>query len=162
MKWQAAGWSYLAAWPSALRPDDLWHLLILGCCSLLALAIGWRSCERVLLRYLRDLANTARRLGNGDLSARPRLKPGYGELGLLASAFSEVAERLQTKQSRIEYLATRDGLTGLPNRSLLIDQVDCAIAMAAQDDQALALAVLDLDRFKFLSDSLGAPQPTIC
>jgi diguanylate cyclase (GGDEF)-like protein len=131
------------------------HLAILVGLLLLALAVGWYACERWRLRHLRELAETARRLGGGDLSARPRHIPARGELGQLASAFSEMAEHLQTHKCRIEYLATRDGLTGLPNRSLLIDQVDRAIALAAQDDQALALAVLDLDRFKFLSDSLG-------
>jgi diguanylate cyclase (GGDEF)-like protein/PAS domain S-box-containing protein len=53
------------------------------------------------------------------------------------------------------YLAQRDVLTDLPNRTLLNDRVAQAIASARRRGSALAVAVLDVDRFKQVNDSLG-------
>ena len=58
-------------------------------------------------------------------------------------------------EERIEYLATRDALTGLPNRALLADRANQAILTAARSRGGLALLFLDLDRFKLVNDSLG-------
>jgi diguanylate cyclase (GGDEF)-like protein/PAS domain S-box-containing protein len=58
-------------------------------------------------------------------------------------------------EERIQYLATRDALTGLPNRALLADRAGQAILAAARARGSLALLFLDLDRFKLVNDSLG-------
>jgi diguanylate cyclase (GGDEF)-like protein/PAS domain S-box-containing protein len=58
-------------------------------------------------------------------------------------------------EERIQYLATRDSLTGLPNRLLLADRAGQAILSAARSQGSLALLYLDLDRFKLVNDSLG-------
>ncbi|HET7310457.1 MAG TPA: bifunctional diguanylate cyclase/phosphodiesterase [Mycobacteriales bacterium] len=56
-------------------------------------------------------------------------------------------------RSRVEYRATHDGLTGLPNRRAFEDAV--AAALESPDGAPFALVVLDLDRFKSVNDSLG-------
>jgi diguanylate cyclase (GGDEF)-like protein/PAS domain S-box-containing protein len=58
-------------------------------------------------------------------------------------------------ESRIQSLAYYDALTGLPNRSLLHDRLENALADARRRDEKLALLFLDLDRFKIYNDSLG-------
>jgi diguanylate cyclase (GGDEF)-like protein/PAS domain S-box-containing protein len=58
-------------------------------------------------------------------------------------------------QSRIEQQANFDPLTGLANRSLLQDRLRQAILTAASFSTRLAVAFIDLDRFKFINDSLG-------
>jgi diguanylate cyclase (GGDEF)-like protein len=58
-------------------------------------------------------------------------------------------------EARIEYLATRDALTGLPNRVLLIDRGGQAILNAARSRTQLALLCIDMDRFKLVNESLG-------
>lgn len=61
-------------------------------------------------------------------------------------------------RSRIRQLAFYDGLTGLPNRSLLQAKADQVMAAAVRQDEQLAVLFIDLDRFKQVNDSLGHPS----
>jgi diguanylate cyclase (GGDEF)-like protein len=56
---------------------------------------------------------------------------------------------------RVEYLAYHDGLTALPNRSLFNKLLSQAISQARRYDRQLAVAFIDLDRFKQINDTLG-------
>jgi diguanylate cyclase (GGDEF)-like protein/PAS domain S-box-containing protein len=69
-------------------------------------------------------------------------------------SFRDITERLAASQ-RIEELSYTDALTGLPNRHLLADRVEFALAMAQREHQSFALMVLNLDRFKHINDTLG-------
>ncbi len=66
----------------------------------------------------------------------------------------EVFERMQAEQ-RIWHVAHHDGLTGLPNRTLLHDRLEQALAQAMRDRHRVAVMFLDLDRFKNVNDTLG-------
>ena len=55
----------------------------------------------------------------------------------------------------VERLAYRDGVTGLPNRTLFHDRLTQAIAQADRHGQRTAVGVLNIDRFKDVNDSLG-------
>jgi diguanylate cyclase (GGDEF)-like protein/PAS domain S-box-containing protein len=66
----------------------------------------------------------------------------------------DVTER-RLYQVRIEQQANYDTLTGLANRSLLNDRLQQAIFTAASYGTRLAIVFVDLDRFKFINDSLG-------
>ena len=56
---------------------------------------------------------------------------------------------------RVEYLAYHDELTGLPNRSMFSKLLSQSISEARRYERTLAVAFLDLDRFKQINDSLG-------
>ncbi|MCX7054610.1 MAG: diguanylate cyclase [Proteobacteria bacterium] len=56
---------------------------------------------------------------------------------------------------RMSHLAQHDVLTGLPNRLLLTDRLDRAIAAASRHGSKLAVLFMDLDRFKPINDRLG-------
>ncbi|MGK2859887.1 MAG: EAL domain-containing protein, partial [Thermoanaerobaculia bacterium] len=58
-------------------------------------------------------------------------------------------------EAQIEYQAYHDALTGLPNRLLLQDRLEVALAQARRLDRPLGLLFLDLDEFNLVNDTLG-------
>ncbi|WP_407669295.1 diguanylate cyclase domain-containing protein [Orrella marina] len=70
---------------------------------------------------------------------------------LVAKDISE----MRSKQDELDRLAHYDALTGLPNRRLLADRLDQAVAHARRTGESLALAMLDLDDFKPVNDRYG-------
>ncbi|OIR03119.1 cyclic di-GMP phosphodiesterase Gmr [mine drainage metagenome] len=86
-------------------------------------------------------------------SGMPILDPqgifkGYRGVG------KDITER-KLAERQIEFLAYRDPLTGLPNRLLVLDRFEQAMAHADRTETRLALLFLDLDKFKTINDSLG-------
>lgn len=65
-----------------------------------------------------------------------------------------ISERKQA-EAKMLHMARHDPLTGLPNRALLADRLQQAMAAARRDGQVLALMFIDLDKFKPINDSLG-------
>jgi diguanylate cyclase (GGDEF)-like protein/PAS domain S-box-containing protein len=66
----------------------------------------------------------------------------------------DITDRKLAEQ-RIAHMAHHDALTGLPNRVLLRDRIQQAIAQAHRNSSQLAVLFIDLDRFKTINDSLG-------
>ena len=64
-------------------------------------------------------------------------------------------EQLEQANAQLQHVATHDSLTGLPNRLLLADRLEQAIAHAERNKRRFAVMVMDLDRFKSINDSLG-------
>jgi diguanylate cyclase (GGDEF)-like protein/PAS domain S-box-containing protein len=67
----------------------------------------------------------------------------------------DVERRLEETNKRLTVLATTDDLTQLPNRRLLDEQLELALARARRCTLAVAVLSVDLDRFKDVNDSLG-------
>jgi diguanylate cyclase (GGDEF)-like protein len=67
----------------------------------------------------------------------------------------KMAEQVKVAKDQLAYLAHHDVLTDLPNRILLLDRLNSAIELAGRKGWQLALMFLDLDRFKYINDSLG-------
>ncbi|MDP1601684.1 MAG: EAL domain-containing protein [Legionella sp.] len=69
-------------------------------------------------------------------------------------SFHDITEQIKLKE-KLEYQATHDALTGLPNRSLLLDRIWQEIAIAERNKNKFTVLFLDLDRFKFVNDNLS-------
>jgi diguanylate cyclase (GGDEF)-like protein len=67
----------------------------------------------------------------------------------------ELQERLLSAQTELRYAATHDRLTGLWNRGMITDHLDLAIERARREHTALAVMVVDVDRFKNVNDRYG-------
>jgi len=74
---------------------------------------------------------------------------------LLAQCTLRDVKARKEAEARIRYLAMHDALTGLPNRTLLMDRLSHGIARARRDHTQVGLLLLDLDHFKHINDSLG-------
>lgn len=68
--------------------------------------------------------------------------------------YREAAVRRQTDE-KLRIVATHDPLTALPNRTLLHERLSHALAGAQRHGRALAVLLVDLDRFKHVNDTLG-------
>ncbi|MFV3126232.1 diguanylate cyclase [Niveispirillum sp. KHB5.9] len=77
---------------------------------------------------------------------------------LLAEAFfifRPMVTRIRLYAGRLFDLATRDGLTGLPNRRFLVDSGEGAIIQTRRDGTELSCLLVDLDHFKSINDRFG-------
>ena len=77
-----------------------------------------------------------------------------GKLTNYVGIFSDITV-VKESQRRVEFLATHDELTGLPNRALFIDRMRQAIARSGRNNGIFAVLFVDLDNFKVVNDSLG-------
>jgi len=77
-----------------------------------------------------------------------------GSSSCFVVVLSDITQTIEY-QRQLEHQATHDLLTGLPNRNLLQDRLQQALALANRHDRKVVTAFLDLDRFKYVNDSLG-------
>ena len=78
----------------------------------------------------------------------------HGAMRHFVGIFSDISV-IKASHERIEYMATHDELTGLPNRNLFNGRVKHAIARALRHAERLYVIFVDLDNFKVINDILG-------
>ncbi len=86
-----------------------------------------------------------------------QIAPVRDQAGNISHYVGVVNDVTETKryQEQLEYKSNYDEVTGLPNRNLLMDRIQRSIANAARNKKGFALAVIDLDNFKLVNDTLG-------
>ncbi|ENO89618.1 putative bifunctional diguanylate cyclase/phosphodiesterase [Thauera linaloolentis] len=82
------------------------------------------------------------------------LRDEHGEISHYLALFSDISAQ-KAHQSQLEYIAHFDALTGLPNRVLLHDRLERAMAQARRSGRLVVAAYIDLDGFKAVNDRHG-------
>lgn len=107
-----------------------------------------RECHVTLRNYRKDGS-----LFWNDVYLAP-VRNESGQVTNFIGVETDVTD-VKRRQDELEHLASHDALTGLPNRSLLHDRLQQAIAYAQRQRSVVAVASINLDRFKVINDSLG-------
>ncbi len=79
----------------------------------------------------------------------------FGATAVIVTVFSRQRRQYQAVALAATYQALHDPLTGLPNRVLLEDRLAQALRVAARDEQAVEVVLIDLDGFKEINDTYG-------
>jgi diguanylate cyclase (GGDEF)-like protein len=117
----------------------------------------WRD---VMADVLRDAAGP---LGSSDAALAEalnmlQLSLEFSHLRVCESFENErqrTDEELTRREEELAFLATHDPLTGLPNRTLILDRVEQMLARSARRQTPVAALFIDLDNFKTINDTLG-------
>jgi diguanylate cyclase (GGDEF)-like protein len=140
--------------PSSTLGKLRWELPIIG------VSEGqWRAHREVLERhepfehFVYRLVNEADEIRWFSISGKPLFGPD-GEFRGYRGTGQDVTAR-KIAEDEIERLAFYDPLTQLPNRRLLLDRLQHALASSARSGRNGALLFIDLDNFKTLNDTLG-------
>jgi two-component system CheB/CheR fusion protein len=95
---------------------------------------------------------------NGDVFPEwltiTRVSDDLGQVVHYVGVFSDISQ-IKNSQDKVEFLATHDVLTGLPNRALFNDRLEHALGAMRRNKSRLALLFIDLDNFKTINDTLG-------
>ncbi|QEE42973.1 MULTISPECIES: EAL domain-containing protein [unclassified Methylobacterium] len=107
------------------------------------------------LRGARDLQTSASfEVAGQDHTLQVEIRSVAGESWV--ATLEDVSAR-KANEARADELARLDPLTGLPNRLLLRERLAEALARLQRNEEACALLLIDLDRFKPVNDTLGHP-----
>lgn len=130
--------------------------LILAVVALFASVIGSILIARNIARPVNELAAVARRIQDGDYAQNVNVEQ-KGEIGALAASFNHMLAGIASREKENLRLAFEDHLTGLPNRAMFHDRLTQALMIAKRTPQPGGVMLLDLDRFKYINDTLGHP-----
>lgn len=89
-----------------------------------------------------------------SLRATPLHRDDLGAVTQLVGVLRDVTDAMVAEE-RLKYSALHDSLTGLPNRALLIDRIDGALARSGRDHREISVLFCDLDGFKHINDTAG-------
>jgi len=138
----------------------------------ISFVVGW-FVQRIVSDPLVSLNKVSQDvIEQGNYSVRSELS-NHDELGQLAKAFNRMLSHIEQRDMMMEkqvnqrtrelqklaedfrYKALHDTLTGLPNRALLLEEFNRAVAHANRVGKYFSLLLLDLDNFKIINDTYG-------
>ena len=134
-----------------IQVNSIWAVSIV---SLFVLLTGFIFLVKLILN---PIATVTHALKDESKGIDTTLQPDYSilETRNLITAFKEMRRQIHSRQKELEYHALHDDLTGLANRTLLIDRLEQSIHNAKRERSSFSVLIMDLDRFKEVNDTLG-------
>ncbi len=149
-----AGGQGTAPIPAALREGALWRPDVdMAAPEVVGAHLGDLAARRPFRDFRVRVTGADGQVRHCQISAKPVFDQQDCFLGYRGSG-SDVTVEVEA-EARAEFLALHDPLTGLPNRVLLYETIERAMALARRTDKRAAVHCLDLDRFKEINDTLG-------
>jgi len=142
------------------RMDELggrhfrWLAFPLSLLVLMCVLAAW-YVQRTLVRPIRGLADSARRIEAGDYTVERLHSARTDEVGGLVRAFGRMSESVARHDREVRRMAYTDALTGLTNRLAFRESLDHRLMMMRGSGRQLALLFADIDDFKRVNDTLG-------
>ncbi len=96
-----------------------------------------------------------RRKDGSFYPVKTQLKITYSESSPIIVGISQDVSELREIEDKYNQLTFYDPLTGLPNRTLIIDELSAAVLKANKEDKKISVLLVDLQNFKTISNSLG-------
>ncbi len=127
--------------------------LVFGLGILLAL-LAAASLGQSVIEPIKRLEKAVSQFGRGDTSRRIDLKSN-DELGSLARAFNQLAERYEQIKQELDYLSVHDNLTGLYDQSQLLKEVCLEIERARRYERSFSILLIDIDNFREVNNEYG-------
>jgi len=167
-----------APWAEFLPPAQRW-IGLLGIGVMLILSMGWMVAaywSRQLAEPIEYLADAVDRMAHLAFDKAIRTQWRTAELHRLARAANHLRRRLvvytgrlrqreaelarevsalRAAEQRLLYVGLHDALTDLPNRRLLLEHLQHALARVSRNGACVALLFVDLDQFKEVNDTQG-------
>ncbi|ALE17396.1 diguanylate cyclase /phosphodiesterase (GGDEF & EAL domains) with PAS /PAC sensor(s) [Altererythrobacter epoxidivorans] len=130
-------------------------LILLALCGISAvIGLSWRVA-RTVTGPLNKLDEATRLLSQGkEVSLNIETND---EIGRLASSFNNMVNAIEEREREIIHVGLHDGLTGLPNRKLFIEQLNLKAGRLGEGEKMMVIYA-DLDDFKVVNDTLGHPS----
>ncbi|KAF1700142.1 putative bifunctional diguanylate cyclase/phosphodiesterase [Pseudoxanthomonas kaohsiungensis] len=142
------------------RMDELarrhlaWLALPLGLLALVSI-LAALYVQHTLVRPIRWLADSARRIEAGDYTVERVHSTRTDEMGDLVRTFGRMSEAVARHDREVRRMAYTDALTGLTNRLAFRESLDHRLMLLRGAGRQLALLFADIDDFKRVNDTLG-------
>ncbi|WP_372014564.1 putative bifunctional diguanylate cyclase/phosphodiesterase [Pseudoxanthomonas sp. 10H] len=131
-----------------------WLALPLGLLALVSLLAAW-YVQHTLVKPIRWLAASARRIESGDYAVERLDSDRTDEMGDLVRTFGRMSESVARHDREVRRMAYTDALTGLTNRLAFRESLDHRLMLLRGAGRQLALLFADIDDFKRVNDTLG-------
>lgn len=131
-----------------------WFVALLATLALACVAIAL-YVQRTLVKPIRELADAAEAIGEGNYDAKRLVSDRQDEVGALVRAFGDMNDSIARHDRDVRRMAYTDALTGLTNRLAFRESLDHRLMMLRGSGRQLGLLFADIDDFKRVNDTLG-------